>query len=118
MKLLLTLAVAGMLVGMLTGCNPNSIDSPVAKVIANQAATNSCFQTQLPARTNLPAGYGLQINQDKQYRAIWIQTKTPLSVIRGYDILDAGTKQEAIASAWSLYEYNHKNDNVKWEDVK
>ena len=109
--LTLTLAVAGMLA--VTGCNPNSTDSSVVKVVFEQTATNSCRQSQMSAETNMPPGFVLQKSTEGKYR-VKFADGSPVFDFPRFD----GSKKQAIARAWTQYEYGTKERETKWEDVK
>jgi len=83
------------------GCSSNSIVS---------IHTNMC--SQITSKTNVPPGFKLQKNNNGEYRACYN------SGCEIYNLSGDNTKQGAIDRALEQYNYIHKDDNVKWEDVK
>ena len=66
-----------------------------------------------PARTNMPPGYVLEVNQAGLYRPLEEKDRIPLLWFHG-----AGTRQAAIDRAWSQYEYEHPVVTDVWRAVE
>jgi hypothetical protein len=67
-----------------------------------------------PARTNMPPGYVLEVNQAGLYRPLYDNKhRTPLLWFSG-----SGTRQGAIDRAWLQYEYEHPSVTDVWRVVE
>jgi hypothetical protein len=67
-----------------------------------------------PARTNLPPGYVLEVNQAGLYRPLYDNKhRTPLLWFAG-----PGTRQAAIDRAWSQYNMEHPAVTDVWRVVE
>ena len=68
----------------------------------------------VPAHTNLPPGYALEVNQAGLYRPLYDNKhRTPLLWFAG-----PGTRQAAIDRAWSQYNMEHPAVTDVWRVVE
>jgi hypothetical protein len=68
----------------------------------------------VPAHTNLPPGYALEVNQAGLYRPIYADTRTVLFWLDG----PANTRQKAVDAAWSQYKWEHPAVTDVWRVVE
>lgn len=79
-------------------------------LISVVAAIDHHAPTDNQSLPGLPPGYHLEVNNNGEYRPVMSENNAPLFWLK-----DSGSREEAIARAWTQYEYDQELDNITWE---